>query len=164
VSGAAFSQKRIMPLPSRIRVLQQCKLCSSIQISCFLSITLQAKTFEELRKLVALIDAGKIKLVLTEQIKDEFKRNRSAKIADAMKKLLEIRFTANFPAFAKEYAEYAELKTLLNKAGKKHAELVEKVTDDARDGNLKADALVANLRNAAIRDYRSATTARSPVR
>jgi predicted nucleic acid-binding protein len=53
---------------------------------------LTSEDLEELRKLVALIDTGKIKLVLTEQVKDEFKRNRSAKIADAMKKLQEARF------------------------------------------------------------------------
>jgi predicted nucleic acid-binding protein len=106
---------------------------------------LTSEDLEELRKLLALIDTGKIKLVLTEQVKDEFKRNRAAKIADALKKLHEIRFTANCPAFAKEYTEYSELRTLLNKAGKKHAELVEIVTADAEEGALKADALVADL-------------------
>ncbi len=106
---------------------------------------LTSEDLEELRKLVALIDTTKIKLVLTEQVKDEFKRNRAAKIADAMKKLQEARFKIAFPAFAKDYPEYDELRTLLDKAGKKHAELVETVTEDAIEGDLKADALVADL-------------------
>jgi predicted nucleic acid-binding protein len=106
---------------------------------------LTSEDLEELRKLVALIDTAKIKLVLTEQVKDEFKRNRSAKIADAMKKLQEARFKISFPAFAKDYSGYDELRTLLDKAGKKHAELVEMITEDAIKGDLKADALVADL-------------------
>jgi predicted nucleic acid-binding protein len=106
---------------------------------------LTSEDLEELRKLIALIDTGKITLVLTEQIEDEFNRNRSAKIADAMKKLQEARFKIAFPAFAKDYPEYDELRTLLDKAGKKHAELVETITEDAIKADLKADALVVDL-------------------
>src|SRR5260221_3433311 len=50
---------------------------------------LTSENLEELQKLVALIDTNKIKLVLTERVKDRFKRNRAA---DAMQKLLESRF------------------------------------------------------------------------
>jgi hypothetical protein len=89
--------------------------------------------------------ASAITLVLTEQIEDEFNRNRSAKIADAMKKLQEARFKIAFPAFAKDYPGYDELRTLLDKAGKRHAELVETITKDAIKGDLKADALVVDL-------------------
>src|SRR5260370_15203605 len=39
-----------------------------------------------------------------------------------MKKLQEARFKIAFPAFAKDYPEYDELRTLLDKAGKKHAD------------------------------------------
>jgi len=106
---------------------------------------LTSEDLEELRKLVALIDTTKIELVLTEQIEDEFNRNRAAKIADAMKKLQDARFKIAFPAFAKDYPGYDELRTLLDKAGKKHAELVETITEDAIKGDLKADALVADL-------------------
>jgi PIN domain len=83
--------------------------------------------------------------VQTEQVKDEFKRNRSAKIVDAMKRLQEVKFAIPSPAFAKDYEEYAELRSLLGKADKKHAELVTRMTKDAIDGKLKADALVADL-------------------
>jgi hypothetical protein len=110
---------------------------------------LTSDDLEELRKLVALIDATKINLIMTEQIRDEFRRNRGAKIADAMKKLQEARFKISFPAFAKDYPEYDELRTLLEKAGKKHAELVENVTKDAIGMSLKADELVEDLANKA---------------
>jgi predicted nucleic acid-binding protein len=47
---------------------------------------LTSEDLEELRKLIALVGSKRIELVLTQQIKDEFKRNRSAKIADALKR------------------------------------------------------------------------------
>jgi hypothetical protein len=62
-----------------------------------------------------------------------------------MKKLQEARFKIAFPAFVKDYPEYDELRILLDKAGKKHAELVETVTEDAIAGGLRADELVADL-------------------
>ena len=53
---------------------------------------LSSDDLEELRKLIALIDTGQITLVVTEQVKDEFFRNRGAKIADAMKELYKARY------------------------------------------------------------------------
>lgn len=100
---------------------------------------------EELKKLVALIDSDQISLISTEQVKHEFQRNRGGKIADAMKRLQDAKFNLSFPAFAKDYAEYTELRELLKSADKKHAELVTKVTTDARNGALKADELVSDL-------------------
>jgi hypothetical protein len=110
---------------------------------------LTSEDLEELQKLIALVDSKRIELVLTQQIKDEFKRNRSAKIADALKKLGDVRLNGAFPAFVKDYAQFAELKTLLNKAAKKHAELTEVVTADAKAGDLRADAVVNELFNKA---------------
>jgi hypothetical protein len=42
---------------------------------------------EELRKPIALIDSGHIKLLVTKQVENEFVRNRGNKIANAMRKL-----------------------------------------------------------------------------
>src|SRR5580704_7906434 len=50
----------------------------------------------ELKKLVTLVDHRKIRLLLPIQVKDEFSRNRAAKIADAMKKLKEAKFRLSF--------------------------------------------------------------------
>lgn len=106
---------------------------------------LSSDDLEELRKLIALIDTGQITLVVTEQVKDEFFRNRGAKIADAMKELYKARYAPAFPAFAKDYPEYLELRKLLSETGKKHSELVEKMEKDAASSQLKADALVSDL-------------------
>jgi predicted nucleic acid-binding protein len=79
---------------------------------------LSSDDLEELRKLLALIDSNQIVLVLTEQVRDEFFRNRGGKIADAMKELQKPRYAPAFPAFAKDYPEYAELRKLFSSAEK----------------------------------------------
>jgi predicted nucleic acid-binding protein len=106
---------------------------------------LSSDDLEELRKLIVLIDNNQIVLVLTDQVKDEFLRNRGAKIADAMKELNKPRYAPAFPAFAKDYPEYLELRKLFSETGKKHSELVDKMAKDAANSKLKADALVSDL-------------------
>ncbi|MCP3391875.1 PIN domain-containing protein [Bradyrhizobium sp. CCGB12] len=106
---------------------------------------LTSEDLEELRKLVALVDKKEIKLTLTDQVRNEFLRNRATKIVDAMKRLQEPVLKVSYPAFAKDYREYTELRTLLDDANKKRAQLVEAITADAAGAKLKADALVDEL-------------------
>jgi predicted nucleic acid-binding protein len=106
---------------------------------------LTSEDIEELKKLVALVKNKEIILIVPKQVEDEFWRNRGGKISDAMKKLREAKFNASFPAFSKDYEEYEELRALLKKADKLHAELVSKIMADAKDTSLKADEIVAGL-------------------
>jgi predicted nucleic acid-binding protein len=106
---------------------------------------LSSEDLEELRKLIALIDKQQILLLTTEQVKNEFHRNRGAKIADALVKLREAKFNLSFPVFAKGYSEYDELKELLRKADQKHAELIKRIQKDAKADEISADALVSEL-------------------
>jgi predicted nucleic acid-binding protein len=100
---------------------------------------------EELRKIIALIDTKQIKLFLTKQVHNEFARNRGNKIVDGMKKLQEARFNLSFPAFAKDYRQYEQLRFFLKRADDKHAELIKKITDDARAAELNADKIISEL-------------------
>ena len=60
-----------------------------IDTNIFLSFYhLSSADLEELRKLVVLIDQGRLKLYLPSQVVDEFRRNRDNKIADAIKRSL----------------------------------------------------------------------------
>jgi len=106
---------------------------------------LTSEDIEELKKLVVLVEKMEIDLILPKQVENEFWRNRGAKIFDAMKKLREAKFNASFPAFSKDYEEYAEIRDLLKKADKLHAELVGKITADAKSTSLKADEIVTGL-------------------
>jgi hypothetical protein len=62
-----------------------------------------------------------------------------------MKELYKPRYSPAFPAFAKDYPEYFDLRRLPGEIGKKHSELVEKMAKDAAGNKLKADALVSDL-------------------
>lgn len=106
---------------------------------------LTSEDIEELKKLVALVERKEIDLILPKQVENEFWRNRGGKIVDAMKKLREAKFNVSFPAFSKDYDEYAEIRDLLVKADKLHAELVRKITSDAKETALKADEIVTGL-------------------
>ena len=70
----------------------------------------------ELHKLTELLKSGDLKLFITDQLSDEFKRNRDNKIKDAMNAFNKPKLSINFPAFWKLYPEYTELKSMLEEA------------------------------------------------
>jgi predicted nucleic acid-binding protein len=106
---------------------------------------LTSEDIEELKKLVALVQEGEIDLLVPDQVKDEFYRNRESKISDALKKLRDAKLRLVFPAFCKDYDEYRELKKTIRAADEQHATLVARVVSDATEGELAADAIVASL-------------------
>lgn len=117
-----------------------------IDTNTFLSFYhLTNEDLEELKKLVVLIDNSEVRLFLPRQVRNEFTRNRGAKIVDAMRKLQDTKFNLAFPSFAKDYNEYAELRELMKKANDVHASLVGKVLSDAKAEAFNADGVVAAL-------------------
>lgn len=100
---------------------------------------------EELKKLVALVENGNIVLFSSPQLRQEVKRNRDAKISDAMQNFRKASFKLSFPAFCKHYDEYEELRVHINDANKKHAALVQKAMDDVKGRCLSADVLIDDL-------------------
>lgn len=57
---------------------------------------------DELHKLTVLLENKQITLWLTEQVRDEFARNRENKISEAVKKLSEQRSKPQFPQICKQ--------------------------------------------------------------
>ena len=100
---------------------------------------------EELNKLSLLLQQGKTKLYLPEQVVQEFRRNRDNKIADALKQLREQKLDLRFPQFCKEYDEYENLRQLQRSYSKLHAELIRKAIEDIQAENLKADKVIHDL-------------------
>ena len=100
---------------------------------------------EELNKLSLLLQQGKTKLYLPEQVVQEFRRNRDNKIADALKQLREQKLDLRFPQFCKEYDEYENLRQLQRNYSKLHAELIKKAIEDIQAENLKADKVIHDL-------------------
>lgn len=100
---------------------------------------------EELNKLIVLIKNHQIHLLLPEQVKQEFYRNRDNKIADALKRLKEDRIEQAFPQMVKQYEEYKLLQDSLSSFEKNKKILLSKLQVDIETNNLKADRIIAVL-------------------
>ncbi len=100
---------------------------------------------EEIHKLAVLIKSEEIKLWVTQQVKDEFYRNREIKIQDAIKKLSDHKIKGVFPQFCKDYDEYAELKELQKTYGTLHSKLLKSITEDAIEHKFNADDRIKEL-------------------
>ena len=100
---------------------------------------------EEIQKLVVLIDNEDVTLWLTEQVKDEFARNRESKLHEAMKKLRDQQKKAQFPQICKGYEEFKEICNLQKEYQDLLTSLVNKVADDVYKRTLKADTQISFL-------------------
>ena len=100
---------------------------------------------EELRKIVVLITQKKLVLYLPEQVINEFRRNRDGKIADAMKRLRDEKLSDQFPQMCKEYTEYQEIRQLIDKYKRLKSRLIEQLTSDYSNKELKADQIIEEL-------------------
>lgn len=100
---------------------------------------------EELKKLIVLIEQGKVQLFVPAHVITEFKRNREQKIADALKKLKEQRLNLQYPQICKDYPEYEELRTLNRSYEERHVALMNKLAADIESFSLKADHITSQL-------------------
>lgn len=75
---------------------------------------------EELRKLAVLLQQKKLVLCLPRQVVDEFRRNRDAKIADALKRFRDEKLS-EFPQMCKDYPEYEAARDALKKYQERRA-------------------------------------------
>jgi len=100
---------------------------------------------EELKKLAVAIKSGDISLILTQQVKDEFKRNRESKIADALKRFGEQKLGTQFPQMCKEYEEYKELREAVKRYDENRDRIFQKLRADIETKSLGADKLISDL-------------------
>jgi predicted nucleic acid-binding protein len=91
---------------------------------------------EELKKLAVAIKNGEINLYLTDQVKDEFERNREAKIADALKRFTEQKVGTQFPQICKEYDEYKKLRQGIRQYKESRDRILQKLRSDAEKQSL----------------------------
>ena len=104
---------------------------------------------EELRKLSVAVESKRIKLYVTEQVISEFKRNREAKIADALRRFAAQTLPDQFPQICKAYEEYNELRNILKEFEKTKAELMGKLNSAIEAKQLGADETINALFSAA---------------
>lgn len=106
---------------------------------------LTSEDLEELNKLAVLVEQKQLTLYVTDQVKQEFTRNRERIVADALKRLREQHLNLQFPQICNDYPEYAKLRDQQKLYEKDHSALIEKLKSDIAANSLKADKTIASL-------------------
>jgi hypothetical protein len=100
---------------------------------------------EELEKILHLVEGGDIWLRVPEQVVQEVRRNRSAKIRESLDSLRKHKLSPTFPAYSKRYDRYSEFRSALIDADTKRAQLLEDIERDIENGTLPADLLIERM-------------------
>ncbi len=100
---------------------------------------------ESLENLSKLINLGKIKLYIPEQVRYEFFRNRENKIKDALNRLEGGDNSVQIPLFCEGYTEAKELQEVAKKFKIKKEVLIAKVKSEISKNSLKADNIIKEL-------------------
>lgn len=100
---------------------------------------------DALNNVFASHEHGSAIVHLTEQVCDEFKRNRESKIKGALKRFKEVKFVAQLPSFMKGYEEYADIQRLSGFLQNKQRAILEKVDADITAKSLLADQLIGDI-------------------
>jgi hypothetical protein len=82
---------------------------------------------------------------LTDQVCDEFRRNRESRIKDALKRFRQLEPSAELPSFMRGYEEYDEIRTLTATLRENLKAISEKAADDILHKNLRADHLIGEI-------------------
>lgn len=99
---------------------------------------------KQLRKLITAIDNKDITLFITQQVKDEFNRNRESKINEALKSIDDQKIDNLHPLF-KGYDEFKLLTKALDDYNKYKKEIRQKLNSDIENKKLIADILIKDL-------------------
>lgn len=100
---------------------------------------------DALQNVFASHEHGSAKVHLTQQVCDEFKRNRENRIKDALKRFEDKKFAAQLPSFMKAYGEYEEIRKLSSELQKKKKDILDKADQDVTNKNLLADQLIGEI-------------------
>ncbi len=99
----------------------------------------------ELDKIIDAIEKQQITLLLTDQIINEFYRNREQRIDGAIKSFRTQTFNAQFPQLCEDYPEIDTLREALKHHEQAHAALTTRILVDIKAKTLKADRIIQSL-------------------
>jgi predicted nucleic acid-binding protein len=106
---------------------------------------LNQEDLAQLHKLIEAIDNKQITLLLTDQIIDEFNRNREQRIDGAIKSLRTQTFNPQFPQLCEDYPEIDLLREALKHYEQAHVSLTKKILADIKTKTLTADRIIQSL-------------------
>lgn len=100
---------------------------------------------DALSNVFASHEHGAATVHLTEQVCNEFSRNRENKIKDALKKFKDVKFAAQLPAFMKQYEEYDQIRQKSMELQELAKSISHKVDSDVLENGLLTDALIKDI-------------------
>lgn len=100
---------------------------------------------DALSNVFASHEHGAATVHLTEQVYDEFSRNRENKIKDALKKFKDVKFAAQLPAFMKQYEEYEQIRQKSAELQDLAKSISQKVDSDVVEMGLLTDVLIKDI-------------------
>jgi hypothetical protein len=106
---------------------------------------LTSDDLEQLEKLAVLIRDKEITLELPQQVIDETKRNRGNKLNDSFQAFKKTKISVSFPAYCKDYPQYARMREAQRKFESEHSDLVARIQADIDNRKLAADSLLDKL-------------------
>ncbi len=107
--------------------------------------SLNQEDLAELRKSIDAIERQQITLLITDQIIDEFNRNREQRIEGAIKSLRTQNFNPQFPQLCEDYPEVEILRSSLKQYEQAHGALTTRIIADIKAKNLQADRIIYSL-------------------
>lgn len=102
-------------------------------------------TLDELNKLLDEVKNGRIVLYITEQVINEFRRNREATISDSLRRFSNQKLPDEYPQMCKAYDEYNQLRDLAKSFSKLKTQLTEKLRADIDSNQCGADRIISGL-------------------
>ncbi len=100
---------------------------------------------DALNDIFAPHELGAAKIHLTQQVCDEFRRNRENKIKDALKRFKEVKYIVQLPSFMKGYEEYNDIRKLSTELQQLTKSIMDKVDADITARRLLADHLIKDI-------------------
>jgi predicted nucleic acid-binding protein len=100
---------------------------------------------QQLGKLLDLLRLKKAKLYLTQQVVDEFYRNRETKLSESFQKFSQYSVTG-VPSFMLPLDEYKEFERQLGYSKDSHSKLIQRAKEAAESNKLPADELFGTLK------------------
>lgn len=96
----------------------------------------------QLEEVFDLTELGPVKLYLTEQVRDEYARNREGRLREALQRIEKLHLTPNLPSFMKDLPEYKEFKKLSSSLSACQKKIVRTAKLNAKNRQLSADKLI----------------------
>ena len=117
-----------------------------IDTNIFLSFyQLSRNDLEQLKKLVPLLKHGQNQLILTDQVVDEFYRNRERVIAQTLAELRKGWSLVELPSICRQFSDCEALESSVKEASKHRNRLLNSLNDAIRENALTADLLIREV-------------------